>query len=132
MRNISEIIERFQDRQAQAFGATVTYTRMGGSVTLSNVQATIGLTEFPLDSGDPMIAAFQAGGFQVKQQYRDFLVKVSDLKDSGGTLFEPQRGDTIAEGGFTYTAMIEGTNYPPWKYSDTSRKVYRIRAKRTK
>jgi hypothetical protein len=105
--------------RAKYLSRTVTYQRDTDSV---DVAATVGKTEFQIDSGYGVIETFQS---------RDFLIAAAGLVlDDQAVLPEP--GDRITETQgeqtFVYEVMAPG-NEPCWRYSDVYRQTLRIHTK---
>lgn len=98
----------------------VVYRRGAQEVT---VQATVGRTLLKLDDG--------YGGVRMEWTDRDFLIQALDLVLAGSSSL-PERGDVIRETQgaktFIYEVMAPGKE-PPWRWSDTYRKLLRIHTK---
>jgi len=111
-----------QDRQKTWASRRVVYSRGAHQVELS---ATIGRTDFEIDSGD---------GFPIRTSTRDFLIHAADLVLDGVTV-KPERHDRIQEtdvDGSTilYEVMTPAENEPVWSYSDAYRRRLRVHTKK--
>ena len=108
-----------EDQRTEHCSKAVTYHRGGDSV---QVQATIGRTEFEVQTEHGVIEKYES---------RDFLVLAEDLVLSSQQTV-PQDGDRIKEaiGGDTlvFEVMAPGEE-PPWRYSDPYHKTLRIHTK---
>lgn len=107
-------------------GQTITYTRKaGGTVDLTS-KAWVGRTVFRRNQMN------DASGAAVVFGDRDYLIPVDDLT-SGGTAFEPIRGDRITEtinGTATTFEVIAQLGEPEQRFSDQDRTVYRVHTKK--
>lgn len=99
-------------------GVAVTYARGGQSVALT---ARVGRTLF---AGLTESVAVQWGD-------RDYLIEAA-LLVLGGVPTTPQRGDRITEtaAGLVFEAASPESGEPCWRYSDQTRTLYRVHAKR--
>ncbi|MCE9530357.1 MAG: hypothetical protein K8T89_04380 [Planctomycetes bacterium] len=108
------------DRLKEYVSRLVAYRRGTTEVVL---RATIGRTLLKLDDG--------YGGVRMEWTDRDFLIHAADLVLDGHAVL-PERGDLIRETNgiqtFEYELMAAG-NEPPWRWSDSYRKLLRIHAK---
>ena len=100
-----------------AAGVSITYTRGTSSLTL---------TAWP---GNTLFKVSDDSGLRVFWGERDYLIAAADL-----TLGEPAENDRIAET-IDGTAMVfevlpPAPNEPAWRWSDPSRKIYRVHVKR--
>ena len=110
-----------QDRQKTHAATLIVYSRGGHQIALT---ATVGRTEFEIDTGD---------GFPVRLESRDFLIHAADLVLGGVTVL-PERHDRIREtdpAGDTvvYEVMGPTEDSPPWRYSDSFRRRLRVHTK---
>jgi hypothetical protein len=106
-----------------AGGVSVTYTRGATTVTILDTDgaAWVGRTAF---------ASTQQGAARVEWGDRDYLILASALAALG----EPQVGDRVAETvegvELVFEVKTPRTGEPAWRYSDPTRTVYRVHAKR--
>lgn len=98
-------------------GVTVTYTQGATSGTLTAV-----VTQDRLRISDG------AGGSFLLHTDASFLVGVDDLAGVG--VDEPAEGDTVAHGGDTYEVMPLPGGESAWRYTDSTRTIWRIHTKR--
>ena len=120
MADILEQAAAFLGRMRVAhLSRTVTYQRGADSV---DVAATVGKTQFEIDSGYGVVETFQS---------RDFLIAATDLV-LGGEQVEPRQGDrvreTIGETVHVHEVMAPG-KAPCWRWSDPYRTTLRIHTK---
>lgn len=116
---MSDLLERgaafLAAKQKSHASREVVYQRDTATVT---VRATIGRTEFAVESGMSVVEAWES---------RDFLIAAADLVlDGAATL--PERGDRIVEGVYAY-AVLAPAGQPHFRFSDLYRKVLRIHTK---
>lgn len=109
-------------RQKVAAGVEVTYVR--GAVQIEGLTAWVGRTRFAQSAPLP-------GGASLIWGDRDYLIAVGDL-----TLGEPAEGDRIEETiegvACVFECMVPDTGEPAWRYSDSSRTLYRLHMKQVK
>ena len=121
-RNLLRIGSDWLAEQLKAHASSpVLYAR--GSAVVS-VQATIGRTEWAVDSGAGMV---------VQEVSRDFIVLAADLVLPTIGNAVPQRGDKITEtiGGqsLVYEVMAPA-GQQAWRWNDRFGKVFRVHTKR--
>lgn len=91
-------------------GETITYARASAGISIEISGAVRGSTNWETDSPIPHS--------RVGDRSVDWIVERSQLT-SGGTLLEPQRGDTITTAsGETFRVMPMSSNSPLWKWVD--------------
>lgn len=110
-------------KAAAAVDGGVTYRR--GALTLTGLAAWVGRTAFSRTSSEP--------GPAVVIGERDYLFAVADLV-LGGQPVAPKPGDrvteTIAGVATTFEVVSPETGEPAVRYSDQTRTVWRVHAKR--
>ena len=121
-RNLLRIGSDWLAEQLKAYASSpVLYARGSSSVT---VQATVGRTEWSVDTGTGMV---------VSDVSRDFIILTVDLVLPAVGNAVPQRGDKITESidgqSLVYEVMAPA-GQQAWRWSDRFGKVYRIHTKR--
>ena len=104
----------------------------GSSVTYARGAASVTLTAWAGKSVQLWSPQGQSPGVAVAWNERDYLIAVEDLVLSGSAT-TPQEGDTITEtinGTPTKFAVTLDGSEPCWRYSDQTRKLFRIHCKR--
>lgn len=96
-------------------GVTITYTRGVASVV---IRALRGQTQLGEQSADGIVSVTNSS---------DYFVLASDLVLSGSAVL-PARGDTITDGGETFTVLCLASE-PQWRYTDHERVIIRIHTK---
>lgn len=99
-------------------GESVAYTR--GGTTIAVDRAVRGTTDW--DRTAPF------SGVRLGDRSTDWLILASSLV-SGGTQFEPTRGDEIVANGVTFRVMPFGPEKQLWSWHDRGRTTYRIHTK---
>jgi len=100
--------------QRRTYGKTVTYRRGIQEVELT---AVLGESEFPRTDSE---------GLTTEEISQDFILMVSELI-LDEVAVEPEPGDQIEVDGFgTFAVRSPGGSEPAWRFSDPTRKLYRI------
>lgn len=104
------------DMQARHVSVRVQYARAGANVCMS---ATPGRSEW--DVAD-------ASGALFRVETRDYLIK-RELLELDSVPIEPQAGDRIIEGDYTYEVSAPAPNVAVWHWDGPHRVRYRIHTK---
>jgi hypothetical protein len=119
--DLADIFDAAADALDSVMGVMITYTT-ADNVVVGPICATVGKTEHMIDNGS---------GAGIDYQSRDYLVRTSDLVDSGGAPIEPQSGDKITEidTGITHLVKLPAADAPVWRWADVARVRRRIHSK---